>query len=166
MYPISGGRFSVSSPREKKSFSFFFFSFIRKMEARRSFFWNGVLQLNEVGEHSFFDIRVRKTQDNPPQVFVYTSDLPPLPMKSKDDVLKVTFLLENNVGTTTIRYKIADAIFDGKTLEARTANCNQNFISITNDTSEWHFIKQTNWLLYFVSVKIPPEQVKKFMPLL
>merc|ERR1711879_806682 len=138
----------------------------RKMEARRSFFWNGVLQLNEVGEHSFFDIRVRKTQDNPPQVFVYTSDLPPLPMKSKYDVLKVTFLLENNVGTTTIRYKIADAIFDGKTLEARTANCNQNFISITNDTSEWHFIKQTNWLLYFVSVKIPPEQVKKFMPLL
>lgn len=136
------------------------------MEARRSFFWNGVLQLNETGGHAFFDIRVRKTQDNPPQVFIYTSDVPPIPLKAKEDVLRVSFFLENNVGTTTIRYKMADSLCDGKALESRTANCNQNFISITNDTSEWHFIKQTSWLLYYVSIKIPPDQVKKFMPLL
>jgi len=97
-------------------------------------------------------------------VSLYTSDVPPVPVK-KEDVLKATFLLENNVGANTVRYKIAEATFLGSVLEKQTVNLNQNFVSITTDTAEWHFMKQTNWVLYFISVKVPAEQLKKFMPL-
>jgi hypothetical protein len=136
------------------------------MEVKRAFFWNGVLQLNDAGEHSFFDIKLKKTEENPPQFAVCSSDLPPLPVKGPEDVVKVTFLLENNVGTGTIRYKITEALLHGKTLECHSNNGTQNLVTITDEKSEWHFIKQTNWLLYYVSVQIAPEQVRKFMPLM
>ncbi len=130
--------------------------------AQKSFFWNGILQLNEMGEHAFFDVKVKKNAENAHQVFLQTTDVPALPI-GKDDTLRVTFLLENNVGTSTVRYKIADGTFNGSMLD-KTSNLNQNFISVTTETSEWHFTRQqqANWMLASISVKVPPDAIRKF----
>ncbi|KAJ5068654.1 hypothetical protein M0811_02597 [Anaeramoeba ignava] len=132
----------------------------------KSFFWHGILALNDFGEHAFFDIKVRKSsKENSSHISIYTSDVPPIPVQSEDTV-RVTFLLENSVGLNTVRYKVAESIFLGRQLAQKTANVTsqQNFVSVNTEDSEWHFMRQANcWVLYFISVKIPASKLKKFL---
>ena len=75
-----------------------------------SFFWCGTITHSELEQHSFFDVKVRKnpsTGTSEPSYNVYSSDLPPLPVQPEHHV-KITLLLESNVGGTTIRYRIAE----------------------------------------------------------
>ncbi|KAJ3434208.1 hypothetical protein M0813_24205 [Anaeramoeba flamelloides] len=131
------------------------------------FFWHGILSLNDFGEHAFFDIKVRKkSQKNPPIVSIYSSDIPPIPVRS-EDTLNVKILLENNVGLSTVRYKVAEAQFSGEALESKTTNIpiTQNFISINNQGNEWHFMRQNNcWVIYFISLQVLYSKIKKFLP--
>merc|ERR1711916_254649 len=77
------------------------------MASAAPYFFNGKIQVNDIGEHTFFDVRVRKlSQEFPLQVCIYTSDLPPNPIKTAD-VVRCSFLLENSVGTQTVRYKVS-----------------------------------------------------------
>ena len=89
------------------------------MAEHRSFFWHGVLSLNDLGEHAIFNIKVRKASVGGPNlVALYTADLPPVPVRARD-VVRIIFLLENNVGTATVRYKICASSFHGALLEKR-----------------------------------------------
>jgi hypothetical protein len=73
---------------------------------------------------------VRKNgSEYPTQVSLYTSDLPPVPVR-QNDILNITFLLENNVGTATVRYKIASATFHGQQLEAQLQSAGGKYVTV------------------------------------
>ena len=87
------------------------------MSSDKNFFWHGILSLNELGAHAFFDVKVKKNvPDAPNMVGLFTSDIPPLPL-SPTDTLHVTFLLENNVGLNTVRYRVVESQFTGAELQ-------------------------------------------------
>eukprot|EP01104_Vermistella_antarctica_P018797 TRINITY_DN70_c1_g1_i1.p3 TRINITY_DN70_c1_g1~~TRINITY_DN70_c1_g1_i1.p3 ORF type:complete len:174 (-),score=45.49 TRINITY_DN70_c1_g1_i1:431-952(-) len=159
----------------------------------RSFFWTGVLTRG-TDTYSFFDVKVKK---GPPiadgSCFqIYTSDLPPIPVR-KNDVFHASFMVESNSGyTSTVRYRLADATVHGSLLEGKTTV--GSVLAITTDDSEWHFSKRSSastsssalggggssvltpkpaeddkdadvtWVLYFVSVRVPTSSLKKFLP--
>ncbi|KNC56084.1 uncharacterized protein AMSG_11686 [Thecamonas trahens ATCC 50062] len=103
----------------------------------------------------------------PLQICIYTSDLPPSPTK-KTDVIRVSFCLENSVGTQTVRYKIADSTFYGYLLEGKEPTTANNTVAIQTDNAEWHFLRQGEgddacWLLCFISIRVPASQVRRFL---
>ncbi|KAL6054630.1 CARDB domain-containing protein [Balamuthia mandrillaris] len=132
-----------------------------------SFFWNGILTVDDNGSHSFFAIKLTKDlSSSPPKVSLFTSDLPPVPV-TKETTLRATFLLENNVGVTTVRYKIAEATLFGSSLEGKNAAISSDgILTVKTEMAEWRFLKQQNWLLQDLNVRVPPEQLQKFISLI
>ena len=121
------------------------------MSSEKNFFWHGILSLNDLGAHAFFDVKIKKNvPDAPNMVGIMTSDIPPLPM-TPNDTLHVTFLLENNVGLNTVRYRVAESSFSGtelfKVIE-ESPNPHSSTITAAVDTGEWQFSLQgTTWIL-------------------
>jgi len=155
-----------------------------------SFFWCGTITHSELEQHSFFDVKVRKnpsTGTSEPSYNVYSSDLPPLPVQPEHHV-KITLLLESNVGGTTIRYRIAEVTFSGSQLEGKQGG---KVIAIKTPEADWHFTKQDipahshtsahnspasntssseatssqpfRWLLYYISIRVPTATLRKFL---
>ncbi len=116
------------------------------------FFWSGVLTLNDSAEFSFFDVRVRKNQ-NDATVLLYSVDIPPVPFK-KEDNLKVVLYMENSFGISPVKYKVAEAAIAGTSIEGQGSSYNksEHMLTLSNDTSEWHFMRRdtpgANWLLH------------------
>jgi hypothetical protein len=144
------------------------------------FFLNGVLVQNGATEHAFFDIKARKHPGHSLQVSLYTADIPPIPVKSTDE-LNTVFYLESNVGYSTVRYRVAEATFKGSMMAKEKPSKGGKFLSIMSDSAEWHFMKQPNqksdqpspnsysddcttiWILYFISIRVPSHEAKKFI---
>lgn len=136
------------------------------MSSDKNFFWHGILNLNDLGAHAFFDVKIKKSVPNAPNfVGIMTSDIPPLPLE-KGDSLHVTFLLENNVGLNTVRYRVADSVFQGSSLyDAIEKNqaC-QATINVAVETGEWTFSKQgSTWILRHILLYVPMSQLRKFV---
>jgi hypothetical protein len=86
------------------------------MPSDKNFFWHGILSLNELGAHAFFDVKIKKNvPDAPNAVRIFTSDIPPL-LLTASDTLHATLLLENNVGLNTVRYCVTESQFLGTEL--------------------------------------------------
>jgi hypothetical protein len=65
------------------------------MASDKKFFWHGILSLNELGTHAFFDVKIKKNvPDAPNTVAIFTGDIPPRSLTASD-TLHATFLLEN-----------------------------------------------------------------------
>mmetsp|Transcript_46604 Transcript_46604/g.117354 ORF Transcript_46604/g.117354 Transcript_46604/m.117354 type:complete len:163 (+) Transcript_46604:114-602(+) len=144
------------------------------------FFLNGVLIQNGATEHAFFDIKARKHTGQSLQVSLYTADIPPIPVKYTDE-LHTAFFLESNVGFSTVRYRVAEATFKGSMMAKEKPCKGGKFLSIMSDSAEWHFMKQPNqvpdepspnsyspdnptiWILYFISIRVPSHEAKKFI---
>lgn len=136
------------------------------MSSDKNFFWHGILHLNELGAHAFFDVKIKKNvPDAPNMVGIMTSDIPPLPMMNETDSLHVTFLLENNVGLNTVRYRVAESVFQGKDLFAMAEDAaHQTSITVTVESGEWQFSKQgTTWILRSILLYVPMAQLRKFI---
>jgi len=74
------------------------------------YFWHGVLWVNDLGEHAFFDVKKQVSPET--GATLSTTDVPPLLIRP-DDKLHVMILLENITGLQTVRYKIAEAALLG-----------------------------------------------------
>lgn len=81
-------------------------------ESLRGFFWHGIVWKNEVGEHAFYDVKIRSGASDYSSTTLMTSDLPPLVVR-EDDTVRVLFLLENSYGLQTVRYKVSEASIKG-----------------------------------------------------
>lgn len=136
------------------------------MSSDKNFFWHGILNLNDLGAHAFFDVKIKKNvPDAPNQVGIMTSDIPPLPM-NETDTLHATFLLENNVGLNTVRYRVAEASFPGNQLyqAIKEVAGPQTTISVPFEKGEWQFSKQgTTWILRQILLYVPMAQLRKFI---
>lgn len=136
------------------------------MSSDKNFFWHGILSLNDLGEHAFFDVNIKKNvPDAPNMVGIYTNDIPPLPMSSSD-IMNVTFLLENNVGLRTLRYRVAEAHLEGmefmKFIKEKPPE--QDTVTITTKTGEWVFsLQQQTWILRSILTYVPLAQLRKFI---
>lgn len=133
--------------------------------SEKNFFWHGVLSLNELGAHAFFDVKIKKNvPDAPNTVGIFTSDVPPLPLTATD-TLHVTFMLENNVGLNTVRYRVAEAQFTGAELmRAVEENGPQGAVTVTGESGEWQFsLQQQTWILRSILLYVPMAQLKKFI---
>ena len=132
----------------------------------KNFFWHGILSLNDLGAHAFFDVKIKKNvPDAPNQVGISTSDIPPLPM-NPGDTLHVTFLLENNVGLNTVRYRVVEASFPGDQLyqAVKETSGPQTTIAVPYEKGEWQFSKQgSTWILRQILLYVPTQQLKKFI---
>ena len=132
----------------------------------KNFFWHGVLSLNDMGAHAFFDVKIKKNvPDAPNMVGIYTSDIPPFPLGASDS-LHVTFLLENNVGLNTVRYRVADSQFGGSELikAVNEAPSNQGTITVSNEAGEWQFsLQQQTWIIRSILLYVPMSQLRKFI---
>ena len=132
----------------------------------KNFFWHGILSLNELGAHAFFDVKIKKNvPDAPNMVGIYTSDIPPLPMTASD-TLHVTFLLENNVGLNTVRYRVAESQFAGSELTHALEQSAgpQSSVTVTSESGEWQFSQQgQSWILRSIMLYVPMTQLRKFI---
>lgn len=134
--------------------------------SEKNFFWHGILSLNELGAHAFFDVKIKKNvPDAPNMVGIFTSDIPPLPLTASD-TLHVTFLLENNVGLNTVRYRVAESQFAGaelmRALEENTGP--QTAITVSCESGEWQFsLQQQTWILRSILLYVPMAQLRKFI---
>jgi hypothetical protein len=136
------------------------------MASEKSFFWHGILSLNDHGPHAFFDVKIKKNvPDAPNTVGLFTSDVPPLPLTG-NDVFHVTFLLENNVGLNTVRYRVAESQFAGTDLMRHvdeTAGPTPT-VNVAVDGGEWQFsLQQQTWILRSILVYVPMAQLRKFI---
>jgi len=84
--------------------------------ADAKFFWHGILWLNDLGEHAFFDIRSRHSVDMS-TASVFSTDVPPLLVRAEDS-LHVMFLLENSTGLQIIRHKVGEAVLAGSAVRS------------------------------------------------
>lgn len=136
------------------------------MSSEKNFFWHGILSLNDLGEHAFFDVKIRKNVPGAPNIVgIYTDDIPPLPM-SASDIMNVTFLLENNVGLRTLRYLVAESHLEGvefmqfvseKSPESGT-------VTVTTKSGEWVFMEhQQTWILRSILAYVPLAQLRKYI---
>jgi hypothetical protein len=136
------------------------------MSADKNFFWHGVLSLNELGAHAFFDVKIKKNvPDAPNNVGLFTSDIPPLPLTGSD-TLHVTFLLENNVGLNTVRYRVVESQFPGAELmrAVEEAASPTPTITVTSENGEWQFsLQQQTWILRSILLYVPMAQLRKFI---
>jgi hypothetical protein len=136
------------------------------MASDKNFFWHGILSLNELGAHAFFDVKIKKNvPDAPNMVGLLTTDIPPLPLTA-NDTLHVTFLLENNVGLNTVRYRVAESQFAGADLmRAVEESASPNpAVTVTSDVGEWQFsLQQTTWILRSILLYVPMAQLRKFL---
>jgi hypothetical protein len=136
------------------------------MASDKNFFWHGILSLNELGAHAFFDVKIKKNvPDAPNMVGIFTSDVPPLPL-TLNDTFHVTFLLENNVGLNTVRYRVAESQFLGTELmRAVEESAGPNTaITVTSESGEWQFsLQQQTWILRSILLYVPMTQLRKFM---
>ena len=136
------------------------------MSSDKNFFWHGILSLNELGAHAFFDVKVKKNvPDAPNMVGLFTSDIPPLPL-SPTDTLHVTFLLENNVGLNTVRYRVVESQFTGAELQQQidASPGPHNQITVTVESGEWTFsLQQRTWILRSILLYVPMAQLRKFL---
>lgn len=136
------------------------------MSSDKNFFWHGILSLNELGAHAFFDVKVKKNvPDAPNMVGIFTSDIPPLPL-GQTDTLHVTFLLENNVGLNTVRYRVAESQFTGAELmhAVEEQAGPHSLITVTVDSGEWQFsLQQRTWILRAITLYVPMAQLRKFV---
>ena len=136
-----------------------------KVSAEKNFFWHGILTLNDNGSHAFFHVEVKKNvPDAPNKVGIFTNDVPPLPM-GDGDVMHVSFLLENNVGLNTIRYRVAESEFSGSLLKAALEqNPGVSSIPVQTETGEWVFQAQDRtWILRSIMLYVPMPQLRKFV---
>jgi hypothetical protein len=136
------------------------------MSADKNFFWHGILSLNELGAHAFFDVKIKKNvPDAPNTVGIFTSDVPPLPLTATD-TFNVTFLLENNVGLNTVRYRVAEAQFPGSELmrAVEEAPGPTSTITVSSETGEWQFsLQQQTWILRSILLYVQMAQLRKFI---
>jgi hypothetical protein len=136
------------------------------MASDKNFFWHGILSLNELGAHAFFDVKIKKNvPDAPNMVGLLTTDIPPLPLTA-NDTLHVTFLLENNVGLNTVRYRIAESQFAGADLmHAVEQSAGPNpAITVKSELGDWQFsLQQTTWILRSILLYVPMAQLRKFL---
>ena len=136
------------------------------MSSDKNFFWHGVLSLNELGAHAFFDVKVKKNvPDAPNMVGIFTSDIPPLSLTATD-TLHVTFLLENNVGLNTVRYRVTESSFTGAELmqSVEAATGPSTTITVTSESGEWSFsLQQRTWILRSILLYVPMSQLRKFI---
>jgi len=136
------------------------------MSSEKNFFWHGILSLNELGAHAFFDVKIKKNvPDAPNMVGIMTSDIPPLPL-TISDTLHVTFLLENNVGLNTVRYRVAECSFSGSELFKVVGDSPgpHSTVTVTIETGEWQFSMQGNtWILRSILLYVPMAQLRKFI---
>jgi hypothetical protein len=136
------------------------------MSSDKNFFWHGVLSLNELGAHAFFDVKIKKNvPDAPNNVGLFTSDLPPLPLTGSD-TFHVTFLLENNVGLNTVRYRVVESQFSGAELmrAVEEAPSPSPTITVTSENGEWQFsLQQQTWILRSILLYVPMAQLRKFI---
>lgn len=138
------------------------------MSILKGFFWNGVLRIDEGEEHSFFDINLvlHATMDEKDRklVSLYSSDLPPIPIFD-DSTISVQFFLENNVGSHTIRYRVAQGEMRS-TLIYEKAEEGDVEMKIEEEDTKWNVVKQgSHWFVSYVSVSIEYAQLKKYIPL-
>jgi hypothetical protein len=136
------------------------------MASDKNFFWHGILSLNELGAHAFFDVKIKKNvPEAPNMVGLLTTDIPPLPMTG-NDTLHVTFLLENNVGLNTVRYRIAESQFAGTDLmrAVEESAAPNPVITVTSSLGEWQFsLQQQTWILRSILLYVPMAQLRKFL---
>eukprot|EP01100_Stratorugosa_tubuloviscum_P008351 TRINITY_DN3477_c0_g1_i1.p1 TRINITY_DN3477_c0_g1~~TRINITY_DN3477_c0_g1_i1.p1 ORF type:complete len:186 (-),score=87.31 TRINITY_DN3477_c0_g1_i1:27-539(-) len=140
----------------------------------RSYFWNCILYVND-NEHPFYDVRVKqRTTDGNIQLF--TSDLPPIPILTTDTI-KVCFTLERNSTLIGAPQLIFETHLSGTMLNSGIINeQTENQLKIINENCEWKFMRHSNavmspnglkppsWLLFFLSVRIPIWNIKRFLP--
>ncbi|KAH0787922.1 hypothetical protein GPJ56_008130 [Histomonas meleagridis] len=119
-----------------------------------------------MGAHAFFDVKIKKNvPDAPNMVGIFTNDIPPLPLGGSD-TLHVTFLLENNVGLNTVRYRVVESQFEASELmkAASEAPSSQNTLTISNEAGEWQFsLQQQTWIIRSILLYVPMAQLKKFI---
>jgi hypothetical protein len=141
---------------------------LQRVPLDRNFFWHGVLQLNENGGQTFFDVRSKKQVPGAPQrLGLYTADIPPFPLASTD-TLTCSFILENNQGLTCQRNKVCEASLPGSELEKAIANpppkSTPDSILVTTETGEWQFqLIQKCWVLRSVLVYVAQSVLKEFV---
>jgi len=105
----------------------------------KGYFFTGVLALNNNGEISLFEIKPKKkTHGTNVSIYLVTHDIPPIPV-TRDDVIRVAFYLENSVGTTPVRIKMAEATFYGNLIETKPQTTDG--LSLRTEGAEWQFSK-------------------------
>lgn len=139
---------------------------LQRITLERTFFWHGVLSLNENGGHTFFDVRLKKqVKGAPAMIGLYTNDIPPFPLTATD-TLTCELMLENNMGYQTQRNEIVKVTLPGselfRTLEEREGDYDQ--VVVMNDTGEWQFQQmEKKWVLRAIVLYVQQAALKELV---
>ncbi|EAX86551.1 hypothetical protein TVAG_399850 [Trichomonas vaginalis G3] len=136
---------------------------LQRLSLDKNVFWTGTLQINDMGGHVFFDVRVKKAvPDAPAMIGLYTNDIPPFPLSSTD-TLNIAFTLEVNEGYSAVRTEIVKASLLGSELhQAIEAQNPKGSINFVNETGEWQFdCLDGIWCLKWVVIYAPTANVKE-----
>jgi hypothetical protein len=123
--------------------------------------WDCILLVNEQ-RYAFSDVKARPVQGG---AILYSSDLPPIPIK-KDDVIKAVFILDYLSPPSCKPIRIGEMSTNGAALFAAAPSATPSgtgghllVLKAKSDEAEFHFSRRdapdANWLLHCASAVSP-----------
>ena len=133
-------------------------------------FITGVLTVNNGVQHAILDIEQRKkTVKGSSVVYLYTSDVPPIPIRDPSDSFKVEFFLENitNLSDPT-RMPLVEEIFLGTAVDPSLPGTEQ---SVRTTNGEWKLRRRmtspdtpsARWMFSEIQLRVPDARIKQYL---